>query len=210
MLSRLATWLVLAATALVVFAAHPLLLSAVGSALTADESLQPADALIVLAGNSPYRAEHAVDLYHAGWAPRLIISDEPVKTHGFVTTWRGLYEAGIAHLDVPSEAVIPLPGLAESTQDEARRSRDFLLEHGWKRAIVVTDPYHSRRALFIFRTTFAGTGLRVWSSPAMGSPLGRRDWWTSLDGVQRVVSEYAKFAWAMSAAGAVVAPANPD
>jgi len=187
--------LVLLAAAL--YALHGVLLSAAGSYLVAEDPLERADVIIVLAGNSPYRAAHAVELFHAGWAPRLVLSDEHVRSHGLDTTWSQLYNEGTARLEVPRSAIVVLPGLPDSTYDEALRNRDLMLTRGWRRAILVTDPFHSHRALLLFRDTFGPSGLDVRSSPAMQSPAGVEGWWTSTDGVQRVVSEYVKLAWAM-------------
>jgi uncharacterized SAM-binding protein YcdF (DUF218 family) len=197
-LGRLFSWLLLAALVGLLILLHPLWLSLAGNQLVADDPLQPSDAIVILAGNSPYRAQHAVDLYRAGWAPRLLVSDETVKTHGLATTWRALFEQGVAKLDVPTEAVMPLPGLAEDTRDEALKTRDMMVEHGWKRAIVVTDPFHSYRASLLFRAIFKAAGLEVRSSPALESPVGVRDWWRSTDGVERVTLEYVKLGWAAS------------
>src|SRR5215210_1296181 len=126
-------WLVLSA-ALVAVLLHPLWLEALGDFLVARDDLREADAIVVLAGNSPYRAEHAVELYHAGWAPRLLISNEMVLSHGVEASWIQLHEAGLVKLDLPDEALIPLEQIAQSTYHEAIESRDFMLAHGWQRA----------------------------------------------------------------------------
>src|SRR6266536_4591474 len=117
--ARLARWLLLALvpTALVL---HPLWLGALGDFLVARDELRRADAIVVLAGNSPYRAEHAVELYRAGWAPRVLISNELVLSHGVEVSWLALRQAGLVHLDLPDEAVVPLERVAQSTYQEAQ------------------------------------------------------------------------------------------
>src|SRR5919199_6610487 len=144
--ARLARWLLLALvpTALVL---PPIWLGARGEFLVARDELRRADAIVVLAGNSPYRAEHAVELYRAGWAPRVLISNELVLSHGVEVSWLALRQAGLVHLDLPDEAVVPLEELAQSTHHEAIESRDLMLRNGWRRAILVTDPFHMRRGL---------------------------------------------------------------
>jgi uncharacterized SAM-binding protein YcdF (DUF218 family) len=173
---------------------HTSLLTAVASNLVEEDALRPSDAIIVLAGNSSTRATHGVDLLHAGWAPRLLISNERVETHGLSTTWLDLYQKGVARLDIPADAVETLPGLSESTYEEAQRSRDYLLAHGWKRAILVTDPYHTHRAALIFRKAFGPAGLEVRVSPARNATDLLNAWWTKPDGVQVVLTEYVKYA----------------
>jgi hypothetical protein len=43
---------------------HAVWLAALGDLLVARDQLAPVDAIIVLAGNSPYRVQHASELYH--------------------------------------------------------------------------------------------------------------------------------------------------
>jgi uncharacterized SAM-binding protein YcdF (DUF218 family) len=43
------------------------------SLLVVQDKLEPADAIIVLGGETPYREMKAANLYRAGWAPRVII-----------------------------------------------------------------------------------------------------------------------------------------
>jgi uncharacterized SAM-binding protein YcdF (DUF218 family) len=185
-------WLLLVLVLLAVVL-HPLWLGAAGEFLVERDELRQADAIVVLGGNSPYRAAHAVTLYRAGWAPRLLISNEPVRSHGVDLTWLDLYRAGLTNLDLPPEAVVPLPRLAQSTYQEALESRDAMLEHGWKRAILVTDPFHTHRAALTFRGVFDKVGLEVIASPAEDSKYTVANWWRNPDMAMRVVQEYVKY-----------------
>ena len=190
--ARLARWLLLAfvPTALVL---HPLWLGALGDFLVARDELRRADAIVVLAGNSPYRAEHAVELYRAGWAPRVLISNELVLSHGVEESWLALRQAGLVHLDLPDEAVMPLEQVAQSTYQEATESRDVMLERGWHSAILVTDPFHMRRALWAFRGVWKRAGLEVIASPAETSKYSVANWWRDPNRATRVIQEYVKF-----------------
>ena len=190
--ARLARWLLLAfvPTALVL---HPLWLGALGDFLVARDELRRADAIVVLAGNSPYRAEHAVELYRAGWAPRVLISNELVLSHGVEVSWLALRQAGLVHLDLPDEAVMPLEQVAQSTYQEATESRDVMLERGWHSAILVTDPFHMRRALWAFRGVWKRAGLEVIASPAETSKYSVANWWRDPNRATRVIQEYVKF-----------------
>src|SRR5437764_640752 len=106
---------------------HPLWLGALGDFLVARDELRRTDAIVVLAGNSPYRAEHAVELYRAGWAPRVLISNELVLSHGVEVSWLALRQAGLVYLDLPDEAVMPLEQVAPRTYPEATESRDLMV-----------------------------------------------------------------------------------
>lgn len=182
----------LAALALALILLHPLWLGALGDFLVARDELHPADAIVVLAGNSPYRAEHAVQLYKTGWAPRLLISNELVQSHGVTASWEDLRRAGLVRLDVPEAAILLLPEIARNTQHEAIESRDVMLSHGWRSAILVTDPFHTRRALWIFRDVWGPAGLEIIASPADRSKYSVDGWWRDPDRAIRVLQEYVK------------------
>ena len=55
-----------------------------------------ADAIVVLAGNAPDRLPAAEHLREDGYATLLVVSNEPVHTHGLQTTWLALHQAGVS------------------------------------------------------------------------------------------------------------------
>lgn len=181
------------AVLLVAVLAHPIWLGALGDFLVARDDLRQADAIVVLAGNSPYRAQHAAELYRAGWAPRVLISNELVLSHGVEASWLTLREAGLVKLDLPDEALVPLEPVAQSTHHEATVSREVMLQNGWRSAILVTDPFHMRRALWAFHGVWDKAGLEVIASPAENSKYTVENWWRDPNRATRVVQEYVKY-----------------
>ena len=175
--------------------AHRPVLGAAGDVLVAREPLRPADVIVVLAGNSPYRAQHAEALYRDGLARHVIISNEPLSSHGVRTTWLELRAAGLVRLSIPDDAIVPIEAIADSTYDEALSSREIMQARGWRTAIVVTDPFHMRRALLTFRQAFEPAGLVALPSPADESKYGVDDWWQDRNAAMRVVQEYVKLGY---------------
>jgi len=53
-------------------------------------------------------------------------------------------------LGVPDDRLVRLDTEALGTVEEARVVHAAALEHGWTRVVVVTSPYHCRRAMFVF------------------------------------------------------------
>ena len=174
---------------------HQTWLAAIGDGLVARDEAAPSDVIVVLAGSSPFRARHAETLYARGLAPHVIISNEPISSHGVQTTWLELRQYGLVRLSIPDDAIVPIAELSDSTYDEALRSRAIMQERGWRSAIVVTDPFHTRRALMTFRQAFAPAGLTVVASPAEGSKYGVENWWTDRQAIMRVGQEYIKFGY---------------
>lgn len=170
-------------------------LTAAGEVLVAHDDLVPADVIVVLAGNSPFRARHAETLYTGGLAPHVIISNEPLSSHGVQTTWLELRAAGLVRLSIPDDAIVPISQVSDSTYEEAQRSREIMQARGWKSAILVTDPFHMRRAILTFRSAFEAAGLTVLASPADGSKYGVDNWWTDRNAIMRVTQEYLKLGY---------------
>jgi uncharacterized SAM-binding protein YcdF (DUF218 family) len=190
--------LLLALSVLVVIIAvltHQTWLTAIGDGLVARDEVAAADVIVVLAGNSPFRARHAETLYARGFAPNVIISNEPLSSHGVQTTWLELRRHGLVKLAIPDDAIVPIVEISDSTYEEALRSRDIMQARGWRSAILVTDPFHMRRAVLTFRQAFEPAGLAVAASPADGSKYGVDNWWTDRNAALRVAQEYLKLGY---------------
>ena len=121
-----------------------------------------ADAIVVLGGGveqdgalptlSRTRVERAVELYHAGVAPRMILSGrcglsapEPAVTEAAAMA------AYAREHGVPAEALL-LEEEARDTLGNAYFTRElFLAPNGWRSIRVVTSDFHLSRAAWVFR-----------------------------------------------------------
>ena len=180
----------LAPLALVVVGA--LLVPQLGSWLVVDDGPAPADAIIVLAGNTPDRLPYAIQLLRAGYAPLIVVSNERVRTYGLETTWLALYRAGLAAPDLPPGRLLVLDDPPpDSTLDEARRAASLLADHGLHTALLVTDDFHSRRADLLFSAQFRRHGLSLRSTP-VHTRVDLTHWWTQPIAARRVGEEWVK------------------
>jgi uncharacterized SAM-binding protein YcdF (DUF218 family) len=150
------------------------------------------DAIVVLAGNAPDRLPFAEALRAEGYADLLVVSDEPVHTHGMQTTWLALHRAGVSAPELPDSALVALTDPPpESTIDEARRDADLLQQRGLRSALLVTDAFHSRRAAMLFRAAFAHRSLTVRSVP-VADTYDLAHWWTHPHTARLVAEEWLK------------------
>lgn len=184
-----------AATLLITLAAlgAPVWLPTIGELLVVSEAVEQADAIVVLAGNAPDRLRHGQELFVAGYAPLLVISDERVRTHGLDTTWAALFRSGAVALGLPASAVIVLDPPPESTIEEATRAATLLQVRGLHSAILVTDAFHTRRASLLFGAQFRHRGLVVHTSPVPNG-VDLTHWWADPVATRFVVEEYTKLA----------------
>jgi uncharacterized SAM-binding protein YcdF (DUF218 family) len=117
-----------------------------GAFLVVDDALRPADAVVVLSGDaSRSRLDEAIRVVRLGAADRVI---------ALTATPPDFYEATAIRRYVERRGVDPgrvvVAGEAHSTLDEARLAAQVMRERGWRSAIVVTSPYHTRRARWVF------------------------------------------------------------
>jgi hypothetical protein len=152
-----------------------------------DEPLERADAILVL-GDDNYtgdRAAHAAELYREGLAPRVVASGRMLRPN------MGLAEMITRDLEahgVPSGAVVPFSSHAANTREEAEALKDLVIHRGWKKVLVVTSNYHTRRARFIFGRIFpAGVTVRV--SAAQDSEFDPGGWWETRIGLKLFLNE---------------------
>jgi uncharacterized SAM-binding protein YcdF (DUF218 family) len=172
----------------------------VGRFLTKEDPIQKADAIAVLAGTRLDRPLEGVDLYQAGYAPSIVLTYEVPERALVEATRRGAVlpvEADEARdvmitLGVPASAIIQPARIHENTAQEAQTLRELARQHGWHRIIVVTSPYHLRRAGFAIRRELEGTGVAVEMHGTRYEPANPARWWTSRDDMRWVLDEGAK------------------
>jgi uncharacterized SAM-binding protein YcdF (DUF218 family)/glycosyltransferase involved in cell wall biosynthesis len=168
--------------------ADPLLIS---------EAPQPADAIVVFAGGTgesgqagggyQERVKQAVELYRAGYAPRMIFSSGFVFAFEEAEIMRGLAEEN----GVPPEAII-LETNAKNTHDNVLLSNQILTQHGWRRILLVSSPYHMRRAMMTWRKS--APGVQVTATPVPVSQFYIRDGAPSFEQLRGLLQEYAAIA----------------
>ena len=115
------------------------------------EPPRQADAVVVFAagvgesgqarGGFQERVTQAIDLYKGGHARHLVFSS------GYVFTLREaeLMKAVAVNNGVPADAIV-LEETARNTYDMVMLSGQIMRDHGWHSALLVSSPYHMRRA----------------------------------------------------------------
>ena len=168
-----------------------------GHFLAMDDSLSPADAIVVLGGDGPGfpRVQHAVGLFNEGYAPLVVFSGGTLKDAGLACSSAQLSVEAAQQLGLPAKATLIAEG-AQSTYDEAVNIRRLVQQHGWHRIIVVTDLFHTRRAGRTFRTLLPDTTLYVSAAP--DPRYNANCWWQNEYSLVAVFTEVIKlvFYWA--------------
>ena len=173
-------------------------------ALIVSAELERADALVVLSGSGAYieRTGLAAQLFKAGRAPKVILTNDPMKgpwsqeeQRNPTFTERAADE--LRRAGVPPERIEILPQPVAGTYDEAVLLRAWAVSRGLRSILVVTSGYHSRRALWTLRRVFEGSNVEVGLVPvAPGQQMpGPVIWWLKPFGWRMVALEYLKIVY---------------
>lgn len=186
--SRFARWLVLAALLVLIVAAYPVWLAAIGGYLVCQEQPIPAPVVVTLAGGwRGNRILKAAEMVRAGYAHRVLVSGPPLY---------GRSEADLAidyavQQGCPREWFTPLRHQGLSTLEEARIIAEELRRLGVKRFLLVTSDYHTRRSRACFRKAAPDLDVRVIGAADEDFP---NPWWKSRQGWKTVLLEWLKTA----------------
>jgi uncharacterized SAM-binding protein YcdF (DUF218 family) len=170
-----------------------------GTALVREVPLSSPDAIVSLASHEWERLPIAAVL--AFEAPRsLVILTVPPEVNEFNCHDCDNRVNRLVAYGVPADRihVVPIdPG--SGTYNEAMACRRFAQQHAIQRLLIVTSPFHSRRALATFRSVFEGSGVELGMAPAFDtSDADPPRWWMTPYGRWYVAYEWlgiAYYAW---------------
>jgi uncharacterized SAM-binding protein YcdF (DUF218 family) len=148
--------------------------------LVVNEVPKPADVIIVLA-SGPDRVEEGVSLYQMGYANEILFTGVGAQNMA----------SQAESLGVPEDHIL-LEDKSQSTFENAKYSSAVMLTQDFKSAIVVTSPWHTRRASIIFGQFFKRWNLTICSVPFESSTSST--WWKDRNTETTVITEYLKLA----------------
>ncbi len=192
--------LVLLSLCLLAFALRIPILTGLGNYLVVADELHPADVIFLLNGDFNTRPFLAAELYEQGLAPRIVIArvePSPAELLGLIPNETDISVRILERLGLPPEAitVLPVPGGATSTYDEASVLHDYVAENGIERVILVTSAFHTRRAGWIFSRALEGLDVALEVAAAPNPDYDATNWWQSEAGLINVNNEYVKLVY---------------
>ena len=122
--------------------------------LVADEIPQRAEIGVVLGGGGGSRLRKGLALYDASMLGRLLLVDDRKSA------WRGMLARQCPDCMAGAKDVVILEG-STSTMTDAALVAEYCRSQPVERLLVITDPYHTRRAALVFASRFAGTGIDI-------------------------------------------------
>jgi uncharacterized SAM-binding protein YcdF (DUF218 family) len=183
--------------ALGLYLGSPYLLTAIGRYLITEHPLAKADLVLVLGGEPVLRMPEGARVYHEGYAPKILLTNEP-RVKGA----EDLLRLGIRIPDhqenaftilealrVPRSAILTIQERANSTRAEMQAVARFLKSHPAQRLIIVTSKSHTTRAYKIFSAGL-GPGIHLIMHPVPNDPFDPTRWWGDRGDAKEVLHEY--------------------
>ncbi len=157
-----------------------------------------ADAIILFAGGVgesgkagegyQERVKQAVDFYHQGWAPRVLVVSGYTRIFEEADIMRSL----MIDLGVPREHILQEKRVAH-TYDYVLRVKERAASQGWKTCLLVTSPYHARRADLTFSRNVPE--LTIVHTPVRESIYYARGRWVNPRQIRGIFHEVAALAY---------------
>lgn len=159
----------------------------------AEQKPEKSDIIFVPGGNYPEAAQHAGELYLAGYAPYVLPSGRYSILEGkfgsdqFETEWEYLSSV-LIQSGVPEWAILK-EDQATYTYENAIYSARCVREKGLriKRAILCCQAFHARRCLMYYQEQFPETEFLV--CPVVTKGISRGNWYRSGNGIDTVLGE---------------------
>lgn len=165
----------------------------IGKFLVIQDSLEPGDVIHVIAGDI-HRTDYAFQMYWEGYAKKIFFTGGWCETHLYGHGARAR-EKALAQ-GVPLDVIASDDSAVMSTYMEAERLKDWIAKNSSppiKSIIVVSDPFHMRRARWTYQRVF-GEQIQIQMAPV---PFDRTpyqlNWWRSAGSREYVEEEYFKF-----------------
>lgn len=144
-----------------------------GFYLSPQEQPLKADVIVVVSGGqTTSRAEKGIELYKQGYAPKIIFSGAALDdgpSNAYAMRDQAL-ASGIPARD------ISIDEKSQNTYENAENSKRIIDEIGAKKIILVTSPYHQRRANQTFESVL-GKSYTVTGISAYDNRWSKSGWW---------------------------------
>jgi uncharacterized SAM-binding protein YcdF (DUF218 family) len=196
MTARRVRWLLLAllACVLAVAALTAGAMAWLGPWLVVDEPLMASDAIFVTHGVTPHRELEGAALFLEGWAPRVALTRARDTLPAAVRRLAGEPEPQersarvLARRGVPDGAIVKLDRVVDNTEQELEADFEHARRHGWRRVIVVSSPYHTRRIRVIWNARFQRDVPAIVRATRY-EPVDPSRWWRSGRALEDVAHE---------------------
>ena len=175
--------------------------------LLVKDEIQKTDCIVPLRGEDYFRFRKAVELFNSGYSKELvvsIISEESVQTKynmdRKIFGWDRLSERELAlkyfqYFGKDAEGVNFTDVKIISTLEEAVATKQWMHRKAFRSLILVTNGYHMRRALLLFKLVFKGSGIKIYHATAETEIYDPQHWWRKTRDAKAMITEYVSLCY---------------
>ena len=157
-----------------------------GDFLVLNEKPEKVDVIVVYSGDSGERTLKGIELLKAGYAEKILFSGGVVYDD---VRMADLMENHAIKLGVEPQNIIK-EREAGSTYENALFTKEILEKYKYKKIILVTSNYHSRRSYLTTRKVFKGSDIGIIT--VASSDEFSSNWWKKGRSILILINEYAK------------------
>jgi uncharacterized SAM-binding protein YcdF (DUF218 family) len=144
--------------------------------LSPQSPLSKSDAIVAISGGeTKSRTLEAVRLYKDGWAPKLVFSGAALDPNS-VSNAKAM-ELIAQGEGVPANDIL-LEENSENTDQNAHGVAKIVSDQDWHKVILVTSPYHQRRAYILFGRAL-GPSVDILNHSTTDQAWRRTHWWAT-------------------------------
>ncbi len=141
--------------------------------LSPQDRLEKVDAIVVISGgDTDARVTEGVKLYFQKWAPKIIFSGAAAR--GEVSNALAMKRIATGS-NVPEEDIL-IEEESRTTTENAEKVAEILEREELKSIILVTSPYHQRRAYSSFKEAL-GKDYLIINHSAKDETWRKKNWW---------------------------------
>ncbi|MGA9452519.1 MAG: YdcF family protein [Verrucomicrobiia bacterium] len=172
------------------------LLTGLADAWVVNDPVTKADAIVILGGGLENRPFAAAKLFHDGVAPQILYMNvrfSPAEEMGIILPEREQTRRILLSNNVPETAMTMIGTNVASTYDESMAVRAWIEKSGAKTIIIPTDPFHTRRARWVFGRELENTKTEIHVVAINPVRYQVKDWWRHEEGVIAFQNEAIKY-----------------
>ena len=165
-----------------------------GPWLVVNEPLARSDVIFVTDGKTPQRELEGAALLLEGWAPLVALTlprdpvSEDVRRMAGEPTPQEQGSRILRRRGVPETAIVRLERIVENTEEELQVDCDYARARGFRRVIIVSSPYHTRRIRVIWRSRFEAE-IPAIVRVTRYEPVDPARWWRSRRSLEEISHE---------------------
>lgn len=167
-------------------------LRAAGAFLIISDDLVLSDAIVIMGGGGEARMNEALEIFRDKYARVIILTETGEQAGEYEHLQSFDLQIQLLSHGVPGGNILITDDVVGSTLDEAKAVKTMLERRQFSSAIIVTDPYHTKRTSIIFRDVFEGSDKMLTFRPVSPSWYTSRTWFLSADGWRFTMLEYFK------------------